>query len=502
MSLLPNPVDLHLSGVTKVYPGAIALSGVSLSIRGGEVVGLIGENGAGKSTLMKVLGGTIAPDAGTITIDGRSFDALTPAQAMAEGIAFVHQELNLFTNLDVTGNVLLGREIRKGRFGAMDCSAMERKVQPILTRLGTRFGPRDPVLGLSLADQQLLEIAKALAGDARLVILDEPTSSLTLSETGRLLSVVDDLRQQGVAVLFITHRLNEIEQIADRVTVLRDGKNAGDIPQALIDRDRMVQMMVGRDIRRTQRRERSEAGRAVLEITGLRTQTFPETPVTLTLHGGEILGLAGLVGAGRTELARAIFGVDAVEGGAVHVLGQRLPAHSVSAAIAAGIALVPEDRKGQGLFLDFGISDNISLPSLARLSTRGRLNQRSETMLAEGSRRDLAIKAANLNSAVAELSGGNQQKCVLAKWLAVAPSVIIFDEPTRGIDVGAKAEVYRLMRELADRGVAIAMISSDMEEVIGVSDRVAVMARGRITGILAQDEVSEEAILRLAVKEE
>ncbi|MCG6902351.1 MAG: sugar ABC transporter ATP-binding protein [Rhodobacter sp.] len=500
MNATTNPIDLRLEDVTKIYPGAIALSEVSLSIRGGEVVGLIGENGAGKSTLMNVLGGTIAPDAGAIVADGQSHAALTPAQAIELGIAFVHQELNPFTNLDVTGNVLLGREIRTGLFGRIDRTAMEQRVQPILTRLGARFSPRDPVLGLSLADQQLLEIAKALAVDARLVILDEPTSSLTLSETQRLLEVVTDLRREGVAVLFITHRLNEIEQVADRVVVLRDGKNAGDLGRAEIGRDRMVQMMVGRDVKRLYQRKAHEAGAPVLQITDLRTQTYPESPVTLALHGGEILGLAGLVGAGRTEIARALFGIDPVLGGTVHVRDRLLPQNSVAAAIAAGISLVPEDRKAQGLFLEFSISDNISMPSLARMSSRGRINRKAELALAESSRNRLSIKAASLRGPAAELSGGNQQKVVLAKWLAMEPAIIIFDEPTRGIDVGAKAEVYGLMQALADRGVAIVMISSDMEEVIGVSDRVAVMSKGRITGILNQEQLTEEAILRLAVE--
>ena len=499
MSRISDPITLALDGVTKIYPGAVALADVSLSVTGGEVVGLIGENGAGKSTLMKVLGGTITPDAGTITVDGRLFGALTPAQAMALGIAFVHQELNPFTNLDVTGNVLLGREIRTGRLGRMDRAAMEAVVQPILERLGTRFGPRDAVLGLSLADQQLLEIARALAAKARLVILDEPTSSLTVGETQRLLEVMRDLRRDGVAMLFITHRLTEIEQIADRVVGLRDGRLAGELARDEIGRDRMVRMMVGRDVKRFYPRGRHDAGTPLLEIDGLRTLDYPDSPVSLTVRRGEILGLAGLVGAGRSELARALFGIDPVAGGSVRLNGRMLAPGSVAAAIGAGLCLVPEDRKAQGLLLDFGVAENTSLPSLGRLCRGGRLNDRAELALAEESRDRLAIKVAHLRRAVAELSGGNQQKVVLAKWLAMDPAVMIFDEPTRGIDVGAKAEVYAMMQALADKGVAVIMISSDMEEVIGVSDRVAVMARGRIAGILAQDRMTEEAILRLAV---
>ena len=492
-------IDLKLAGVTKVYPGVVALQDVDLAIASGEVVGLIGENGAGKSTLMKVLGGTIAPNAGAIVIDGTPHAALTPAEATAHGIAFVHQELNPFTNLDVAGNVLLGREIHRGPFRTLDRKAMARKVAPILEMLGTRFGPGDPVARLSLADQQLLEIARALSTDARLVILDEPTSSLTLSETQRLLKVIRQLRDGGVAILFISHRLAEVEEVADRVVVLRDGYNAGEITGGEIEKDRMVRMMIGRDVRQFYDRHGHQRGEPVLQIKGLRTETYPHAPVDLTLHAGEILGFAGLLGAGRTELARAVFGIDRVHGGTVTVRGEALPPESVEAALAAGLCLVPEDRKGQGLFLDFAIAENIALPNLSRLSRRGVVDRRAERALAEESRQRLAIKASDLSSAAANLSGGNQQKVVLAKWLAMNPGVIIFDEPTRGIDVGAKAEVYHLMQELADRGVAILMISSDMEEVIGVSDRVAVMCRGHVTGTLNRDELTEENILRLAV---
>jgi ribose transport system ATP-binding protein len=493
-------IELELTGITKIYPGAVAVDRVDLAIRGGEVVGLIGENGAGKSTLMKVLGGAIAADAGQIIVDGVAHDSLTPARATALGIAFVHQELNPFTNLDVAGNVLLGREIRRGPLGAMDRAAMSRRVAAILAPLATRFGPDDPVLGLSLADQQMMEIAKALSMNARLVILDEPTSSLTLSETHRLLEVIGDLKRQGVAVLFITHRLSEIEGVADRVVGLRDGRNAGGLAKNEINHDRMVHLMIGRDVTRLFQRQNHVAGAPVLEARGIRTTAFPERPVDLTLRCGEIHGLAGLVGAGRTELARVLFGVDPAHGGVLALDGVEVTNHTVAGAIAAGICLVPEDRKRQGLLLEFAISDNIALPSLARLSSRGRLNNRAEAELAETSRDRLRIKAANLNRAAAELSGGNQQKVVLAKWLAMDPKVLIFDEPTRGIDVGSKAEVYGLMQDLADRGVAILMISSDMEEVIGISDRVSVMSRGRIAGTLEREELSEEAILRLAVE--
>ena len=495
----PLPIDLHLRAIRKVYPGVIALRDVSLSVRGGEVLGVIGENGAGKSTLMKVLGGTVSPDAGEVRIDGRGFAALTPTLAAAQGIAFVHQELNSFTNLDVAGNVLLGREPSRGRLRVLDRRAMARTVAPILELLGAGFGPADPVERLSVADRQLVEIARALSMQARLVIFDEPTSSLTLSETDRLLDVIRGLRAQGVAVLFISHRLAEIEAIADRVVVLRDGAVVGELSGEGIDRERMVPMMIGRDLARVYRHDAPEPGAPVLDVRGLRTRAYPDAAVNLTACAGEVLGIAGLVGAGRSELACAVFGVDPPLAGQVTVDGRPVPTGSVAAAIGAGLCLVPEDRKQQGLFLDFSICGNICLPSLRRLARGPFVNRRREDALAEDSRQRLAIRAAGLDRAVAELSGGNQQKVVLAKWLAMSPRIIILDEPTRGIDVGAKAEVYRLMRDLAGQGVAVVMISSDMEEVIGVSDRVAVMARGRITGFLGRGDLTEDRILRLAV---
>ncbi len=494
-----SAIDLSLSRVTKVYPGVVALQDVDLSIRGGEIVGLIGENGAGKSTLMKVLGGAIAPDGGEIVIDGESFEALTPRTATDHGIAFVHQELNTFSNLDVTGNIFLGREMTRPPFRFLDHPKMVETVRPILDLLGARFGAEDPVADLSLADQQLVEIAKALSMNARLVIFDEPTSSLTLSETELLLDVMRRLRADGVAVLFISHRLAEIKDVADRVVVLRDGKNAGELSGDEATKDRMVEMMIGRNIGRNVHHRLEASEENVLELKGMQTAAHPSASVDLAVRRGEILGLAGLVGAGRSELARAIFGVDNRQGGEVILNGERLPPNSVAAAIGAGLCLVPENRKEDGLILDFSVLDNVALPNLDALSGRFIVDRSAEVSLGEASKEKLGIKTSSLNEAVASLSGGNQQKVVLAKWLAMEPKVIILDEPTRGIDVGAKGEVYALMRDLADAGVGILMISSDMEEVIGASDRVAVMNAGRVTGILGQDELTEQNILHLAV---
>jgi ribose transport system ATP-binding protein len=487
-----------LNRVTKVYPGAVALQDVSLHVAPGEVVGLIGENGAGKSTLMKVLGGLVRPDRGSIGIDDEDLPALTPATATARGIAFVHQELTPFTNLDVAGNVLLGREITRGLFGRLDLAAMDHMVAPILERIGATFGPKDPMDQLSLAEQQLVEIARALSIDARLLILDEPTSSLTLSETRTLLQVVRDLRREGVAVLFISHRLAEVEAISDRVVGLRDGRNAGELARGAITRDRMVRLMIGRELDRSRRPAGTGRLEVALSLRGVRTDAWPDSPADLDLHAGEIMGLAGLVGAGRSELVRAVFGVDPREG-EVRLDDRVTAPASVAEALAAGLCLVPENRKEEGLFLDFSIAGNIALPSLGSLARRGAVDRRAERAMAQTAKERLDIRAGDLGRAVAELSGGNQQKVVLAKWLALNPRVILLDEPTRGIDIGSKAEIYALMRNLAAQGVAILMISSDMEELIGVSDRVAVMCRGAITGIVGPDKMTEENILRLAM---
>ncbi len=493
---------LELSGITKVYPGVVALDDVSFSLAPGEVVGLIGENGAGKSTLMKVLGGVVAPTAGRIRIAGVEYPALTVQQSMAAGIAFVHQELNLFDNLDVAANVFLGREMRKGPLRLLDNAAMARAVQPILDRLGATFRPDTPVLRLSLAERQLLEIAKALSLDARVVIMDEPTSSLTLSETARLLSVIEALKRDGIAVIFISHRLNEVEQCADRVVVLRDGRVAGRLAKGEITHDAMIRLMIGRDLKTLYQPPARPRGEPVLRFERLRTTAHPDVEVTLDVCAGEILGLAGLVGAGRTELARAAFGIDPAAGGAITLAGRRLVRHGPEDAIAAGLFLVPEDRKQSGLILEFSIAANIALPSLGSLARFGLVGAERERALAEDQRRRLAIKTPDVGRLATELSGGNQQKIVLAKWLAMEPKAVIFDEPTRGIDVGAKTEIYRLMRGLADHGVAILMISSDMEEVIGVSDRIAVMHRGRIAGELVREAFSEHNVLTLAVGRE
>ena len=491
---------LELNGISKSYPGVVALNDVSLSVGYGEIVGLIGENGAGKSTLMKVLGGVVAPSAGTIRVDGREHSALSVAEAIKSGIAFVHQELNLFDNLDVAANVFIGREpLHGGPLKLIDRKELHRKVQPLLDRLGVDFAPDTPVADLSLAQRQLLEIAKALSLNARLVIMDEPTSSLTLTETARLLAVLNDLRADGVGIVFISHRLNEVTSCADRVVVLRDGRMVGALDRAAIRPEAMIRLMIGRDLKSLYIPPKVAPGAPALEIENFRTTAFPDTAVSLTLRRGEILGLAGLVGAGRTELACAIFGIDPRLAGTIRIDGQPAPITTPREAIARGLFLVPEDRKRSGLHLDFSLTENISLPDLVRYATGMLVSGTAEARNAEAQKRRLNIKAYDVGTEAGTLSGGNQQKIVLAKWLSMKPSIIIFDEPTRGVDVGAKSEIYQLMRELADSGVAVLMISSDMEEVIGVSDRMAVMHEGSVTGFLERDRFSEANVLQLAV---
>jgi ribose transport system ATP-binding protein len=494
-----SPPLLELAAVSKTYPGVKALDRVSLSVGRGEVLALIGENGAGKSTLMKILGGVVEPTEGRIRIDGTEYAALTVKGSMAAGIAFVHQELNLFDNLDVAANVMIGREPVLGPARLIDTRALEAKVTPLLRRLGVDFEARTPVADLSLAQCQLVEIVKALSLDARVVIMDEPTSALTASETARLLKVIAELKAGGVSVIFISHRLNEVEQCADRVVVLRDGAVVGTLQRGEIRHDAMIRMMIGRDLRSLYIPPGRPPGEPMLEAVGVRTSVHPTETVDLALRPGEILGMAGLVGAGRTELARVLFGVDRALAGEVRLDGRKLAIRTPRDAIDRGIFLVPEDRKRTGLVLDQSVNENISLPNLMAYASALLIRGSAERRNALEQKAALDIRTASIDTLVGTLSGGNQQKVVLAKWLSMKPRVVIFDEPTRGIDVGSKSEIYKLMRGLSDAGVAVLMISSDMEEVIGVSDRIAVMREGRIAGFLARNEFSEENVMRLAV---
>jgi len=490
---------LELRNIQKRFLGVHALKGVSLEVHPGEVVALLGENGAGKSTLMKVAGGIEQPDSGDVLIGGAPVVVRDVHTARAHGIAFIHQELNLLDNLDVAGNVLLGREpARWGPLRLVDRRQMRALVQPYLTQLGLTITADTAVDGLSIAQQQLVEIAKALSLKARVLIMDEPTSSLTLGETARLHEIVAGLRADGVGVVYISHRLGEVRQVADRAVVLRDGANVGLLARDELTHDNMVRLMVGRDIARHVHSPIA-AQREYFRVDGMRTRRYPRQTVSFGVSRGEILGIAGLVGAGRSEVAQAIFGVERPLAGRVLLDGSAMEITDPAAAIHLGIFLVPEDRRTAGLVVEFSVRENVTLPALHRYARHGLVSTAKERIGATAVCNQLRVKAPSIEIRTANLSGGNQQKVVLAKWLALGPKVLIVDEPTRGIDVGAKAEIYTLLRDLARSGVAIVMISSDMEEILNMSDRVAVMHEGAITGTLARAECTEEKIMTLAV---
>ncbi len=487
---------LEARQLVKQYPGVLALDHVDFSVNPGEVVGLIGENGAGKSSLIKILAGLSAADEGEVFIDGNLVLLHGVADSVRAGIAVIHQELSNLTNIDVAGNIFLGREPRK--FGLIDQTALRRRAAEILSPLGVKFSPDTLVSQLSIAEQQLVEIAKALSLDSRFLIMDEPTSSLTLSETETLMRIVQDLRRRGVGVVYVSHRLDEVIELADRVIAMRDGKNAGSLSANEITTEAMIRLMVGRDVTNHYVvREQSDADRLVL--TELRTARFPEHAINLNVRRGEILGVAGLVGAGRTELVRAIFGVDKAVSGTVSLDGLEVQLGSPKAAIDNGILLAPEDRRTQGLITSMPVRENVSLPSLDLSSRFGLVNLTEENRAAKAMKDALNIKTPSIESWVSGLSGGNQQKVVLGKWLNMNPKVLILDEPTRGIDVGARSEIYMLMRKLANDGVSIIMVSSDMEEILALSDRVAVMREGRLAAVLPREAASQEEIMRFAV---
>ena len=493
---------LKMQGVSKRFPGVVALDQVDLTVGSAEIVALIGENGAGKSTLMKILGGVISRDTGTIEIDGKPVEITSPSGASALRIEFIHQELSVLDNLDVAANIFLHREpTTSGFLKLIDRKRIYRESDEILRKLGLTISSRTPLGQLSLAQQQLVEIARALNAGARIIIMDEPTSSLTLTETRRLLEIVKDLKAENVSIIYISHRMHEVEEIADRAVVLRDGKNAGEIEGADITRERMVRMMVGRDLKeffKGAKTEVTEDRGGGFEVRRLRTLRYPNHRISFNVAKGEVLGFAGLVGAGRSEVARAIFGVEEALETEVALDGQGLKIDDPQDAITHGIYLVPEDRRLCGLIVDFNIRENISLPNLDSYSSAKLINRGKEFSAAVEAIKEINIKTPTPEMRAANLSGGNQQKVVLAKWLTFAPRVLIFDEPTRGIDVGAKSEIYELIRKLAAEGVSVIVISSEMEEVLGISDRIAVMHEGRLTGVLERAQFSEEAVMRLA----
>lgn len=493
-----KPMDtiLRLSHITKRFPGVQALSDIHLEIARGEVHALLGENGAGKSTLMKILCGIHQPDAGTIEIDGAARHFASYHDAVAAGVGIVFQEFSLIPHLDAVDNLFLGRELRT-RWGGRDRARMRRTAAGIFARLGVSIDLDAPLRTLSVAQQQFVEIGKALSLDARILILDEPTATLTPAEAGHLFAIMRELKRQGVAMIFISHHLDEIFAVCDRITVLRDGRHVATTEVARTDVEQLVRMMVGRRLESSfpPKPARSADAPAVLEVDALQIER--DGPVNrFALHAGEILGFAGLVGSGRTETALAVIGATHAHRKDVRVRGAAAKLADPADALRAGIGLLPESRKTEGLVTSFSIRDNISLNNLGKYrSLRWLIDRRGEARTTHDVMRRVGVKAPSIHTEVATLSGGNQQKVVIARWLNHHATVLIFDEPTRGIDVGAKAEIYGLMRELTARGYAIIMISSELPEIVGMCDRVAVFRQGRIEATLAGDEIDPDTVM-------
>jgi ribose transport system ATP-binding protein len=493
------PVLLEMRGISKTFPGVKALDRVSLTLQRGEVLALMGENGAGKSTLMKVLGGAHAPDDGTVLIDGRPVALRHIGDARRLGIALIHQELMLAPNLDITANIFLGNETARPRLWApVRRGDLRDRTAALLDRVGLRVSPETLVSSLSTGQMQMVEIAKALSLDARILVMDEPTSSLTAAESAHLFAIVRQLRHEGLGIIYISHRIEEVVALADRVAVLRDGKSVGELAGSEATHDAIVALMVGRELSRHYfpTREARPAGDSIFEARDVRVPGG-RAPVSFAVARGEILGFAGLVGAGRTELMQTICGVTPAESGVMTLGGAPFTPRTVRDAIDKGVFLVPEDRKRHGLVLPMSVAENITLPNVEHLAHCGTLDRAAERRVAETHASRLRVKTPSVLAKVVGLSGGNQQKIVLAKWLAMHPRVLILDEPTRGIDVAAKAEIYQEIVDLAQAGIAILLVSSELEELIGLCDRVIVLRETRITGVVGRERFTQEHLAAL-----
>lgn len=488
---------LEMKGINKSFPGVKVLSDVQLNLKSGELVALMGENGAGKSTLMKILGGIYERDAGTIIVKGETQEKMTPDIASSRGIAIIHQEMNLIPHLSVMENIFLGREYTYGKSGFVNWRKMRQETKRWLDQLAIKLDPDTLVGDLSVGQQQMIEITKALSMQADILVLDEPTAALTNREIDALFDMIASLKEKGVGMIYISHRMEEIFQVSDRITVLRDGQYVGTVETAETNLDELVKMMVGREITDRFPKVEVQLGGERLRVENLNVKDKLSN-ISFSIKSGEIVGVAGLMGAGRTEMAKALFGLEKVREGQILVDGKPVRVTRPIDAISAGIALVTEDRKEEGLVLSLSVRENISLPNLQKVSSLGVMNPRDEQVLSNDAIQRLLIKTAGGEQIVGSLSGGNQQKVVIGKWLAKKPKILILDEPTRGVDIGAKKEIYDIMNRLAQDGVAILMISSELPEVLGMSDRVLVMHEGRITGEFTREEATQEMIMRAA----
>lgn len=487
---------LEMRGITKQFPGVLALNKVDLCIYPGRVLALVGENGAGKSTLMKVLSGVHRRDAGEILLDGKSVEITSPLASRQMGISIIYQELSVLNNMDIAENIFVGRERKKGGF--VDKRAQHAEARALLDRVGLNIDTHTKTGTLSTAQKQMVEVAKALSFNAKLIIMDEPTSSLTDKETAMLMDIIRKLRDEGVAIVFISHRMNEIFEISDEIAVLRDGEMVKHMITAEVDEAQVIAAMVGRDVQNLFVKEDAKIGDVVLEVKNLSTKNFLKD-ISFKVHAGEIVGFAGLVGAGRSEVMRAVFGIDPRESGEIQIDGKPVKIESTVDALRAGLGFVPEDRKEQGLILKMSVRHNTSIAALSTVAKGWFIDRRAETALTDEYVAKLKVKTPSNEQKVMNLSGGNQQKVVIAKWLANHPSVLILDEPTRGIDVGAKKEIHALMSEMARQGVAIIMISSELPEVLGMSDRIYVMHEGRLKGEIARADANQEVIMQMAI---
>jgi rhamnose transport system ATP-binding protein len=486
---------LEINKVQKRFGGAVALRGTDLKIRAGEIHALLGENGAGKSTMLKILAGVHVNDGGTIMLGSKDFVTGSPQASIEQGIAVIYQEPSLFLDLSLAENVFIGRQPKKGKL--IDWKFAQAEAARLFNELGVELDPKRQARGLSIADQQVVEIAKALSMNANIILMDEPTAALSASEVERLMTVMKSLKASNKAVIFVSHRLDEVFAISDYITVMRDGATVSEAPVAATNLQKVIKDMVGRELTEMFPKTENKIGSVVLEVNDLTNPAYFRN-ISFNVKKGEIVALAGLVGAGRSEVARAIFGVDKYESGSVKINGKELPAGSPVESMARKIALVPEDRRQQGLFMIAGVNRNISMESFANLTDRGLINFKRERELTITWRDKLSIKFDNQSDPVDRLSGGNQQKTVLAKWLATNPDLLIVDEPTRGIDVATKAEVHRLVNQAASEGKAVLMISSELPEVLGMADRIIVMREGRQVAEFSRKEATQEKIIAAA----